>query len=432
MESELLQWLERTRGRGVQPGLDRMRVALDRLGHPQKAWPSILVGGTNGKGSTVGFAESLLRAAGLTTGATISPHLTALRERYRLDGEVVEQGAIEACWRELDAALQGTTLGQELTFFEATTLLAFIMFRQRRVQAAVIEIGMGGEWDASRTCDPAVSVLVTVDEDHMEWLGPTLADVARTKARITAPHGILVCGETRRDRLPVIEAEVKALAASLWLRGREFDAALGPRGFDYDGPFLSIRGARLGLIGPHQGANAACACAALEAFCSRLKLPMPRTVEVEAALARARVAGRFELVHPWKDGPTVVLDGAHNPAGGEALAATLSTRVRPRRRVGLFAAMGDKDWRGVVAAVEPHLDGLICTRGHSTDRYADPAALAHAVRAAHPHLPTRQSLDPGAALAILRAELDTQDEVLVFGSLYLLGEVRPQLGLGIA
>jgi dihydrofolate synthase/folylpolyglutamate synthase len=431
VESEIFDWIEQCKARGVRPGLARMRSALDRLGHPQKAWPSILVGGTNGKGSTVAFCESLLRASGLTTGVTISPHLTDLRERFRLDGEVVEHGALEATWRELKAGFAGTDLRAELSYFEATTVIAFVMFRQRRVRSAVVEVGMGGELDASRTCDPTVAVLVSVDEEHMEWLGPTIQDVARTKARIAPPQGVLVCGERRKDRAPTIQAEVEEAGATLWLRGRDFDAAHGPRGFDYDGPFLSLRGVRLGLVGPHQADNAACACAAVEAFCSRLKLPVPRTVDVEAALARARAPGRFEVVHPWRDGATIILDGAHNPAGGEALAATLAARRRPHRRMALFAAMGDKDWPGTLSAVAPQVDGVVCVRGFTTDRYADPAVLAQSVRQNHPTLSVRQAQDPAAALSVLRAELGAGDELLVFGSLYLLGEVRPLLGLGI-
>ena len=426
---DLDSWLEHVRAHGVKLGLDRVRAVLAALGHPQRRYPSILVGGTNGKGSTVAFSAALLGAAGLRVGTTVSPHLTDYSERFGVASRVVERAALSATAERVYELLRDRDDLDELTFFELGTALAALTFAEREVDAAVFEVGMGGELDASRACEPAVGVIVTVDLDHCASLGDTVQEIARTKARIAPPGGVLVAGEARPDRLPVLADEAAEAGATLWVLGRDFDYSYDAAGFRFDGPGGSVAAPSLGLLGQHQGHNAACALAAAQALAALRDTPLPAPQDAARALAATRFAGRLERVTPAA-GPPLLLDGAHNTAGAEALARYLAAAPRPPKRRWLLASMADKDRRGIYDALLPHVDEVVCTRGLTSDRFAAPAALAQELRARG--VEAASAVDPEVGLALARDGLGPRDEVLVAGSLYLVGDVRPLLGLPLA
>ncbi len=430
---DLDAWLEHVQTHGIKLGLDNTRRALGALGDPQRAFPSILVAGTNGKGSTVAFATSVLMAAGLRVGSTISPHLTEYRERFRIDGVPVSAATLHAHAAHVHAVLTPIPELAKLTFFELGASMALSLFAAREVDVAVVEVGMGGEFDATRCSEPAVGVVVSVDEDHLAHLGPTVLDVARTKARIATPGGILVSGERRPDRLAVLREEAEAAGSSLWVADVDYRASGTDDAFAYEGPRLRVSDVRLGLRGPHQVQNAGCAVAAVEALHARVGLPLPTPREAARALATARFAGRLEEVPATADRPAFLLDGAHNPSGAMELSRALTRRSRPPRRWWMLATKRDKRLADLLDVLLPHVDGVIATRGLTSDKFVPPLEVADRV-ASHAHAPLTvlAAADAAAALRLAREHLGPDDEVLVAGSLYLVGDLRPLLDLPIA
>ena len=425
-------WLDDVQLRGVKLGLDNIRTALARVGNPQKRFPSILVGGTNGKGSTVAFATQLLGSAGLRVGSTVSPHLMHYRERFRIDGVIAAESRLDRLTTELRPLIDCSDGVPGITYFELGILLALRYFQDEGVDAAVVEVGLGGEFDASRGCDPAVAALVSVGRDHQHILGSDLPTIARTKARIAPPGGVLVTAVHQSDCLEVIAEEAKAVGCQLWRLGREFEAQRTDSGFSYQGPRLSVRDVPLGPAGDHQAGNAACALAAVEALATVRGTPLPTDQGVTEALASTQVAGRLELV-PGEPGPQFLLDGAHNPEAAHCLAQELGRRPRPERRVLLLAAMREKVREPMLEALLPHVDQVWCTSGLTSDRFEAPGVLAEAVRARADSPPVVVTADNAReAVQRLRDELDDSAEVVVAGSLYLVGDVRRELGLPAA
>lgn len=431
---DLDAWLSRAQVQGIKLGLDNIRAVLSALGQPQRRYPSLLIGGTNGKGSTVAFASAILRAQGLSVGATVSPHLTEYRERFLLDGEPIAQDSLERLARRVAGRIDDDPSCAGVTFFELGVALALTWFADRSVDAAVVEVGMGGEFDATRASEPVTGAITSVDMDHVRHLGPTVLDIARTKARIAPRGGILVVGETREDRLGPVLEEAAAVHAAVWLRGREFSIELvGSYGSDtptgdllrYRGPGRALDGLTLSLAGVHQRSNAATAVAAVDAFCDAAGRPRPSDDAVRVGLATARIPGRMERLPLGSRGAHALLDGAHNPAGADALAAELRARPRPRRRVWLYAAMGDKDRQPILDALLPHVDEVWCTKGTSTPRFAEPELLAEEIAQSGDTV-VRLFPHPDEALAAAES-LGPDDELLVAGSLYLVGDVRPRL-----
>jgi len=422
-ESHLAAWLEHVQSRGIKVGLSQITKALELTGQPQNSFPSILVGGTNGKGSTVAFASSILSAAGLRVGSTVSPHLRSYRERFKVDGALATSSELNDLARELRPPIDACHELEHFTFFELGVLLALHFFRAQEVDAAVVEVGMGGEFDASRGCGARIGGIVSVDLDHQAFLGDSVAEIARTKARIAEPGGTLVVSETRKDRLATIVQEVDAVGCSLFLAGRDFRWALQEGRFSYVSDRLKLDGVRLPLEGEHQGQNAACAVALVENFCTSTGLSMPDIGSSVRGLEAARIPGRFERVS-LESGVVAVFDGAHNPAGAQALAGALAARPRPLRRIWVFAAMADKQRLQIIRELLPHVDEVICTAGTSSPRFQEPQLLAAEVRGIAAGKGVSSQLTPSLAVAAALGRLDAGDELLVAGSLYLVGDVR--------
>jgi len=313
-------------GRASIPTLERITELCDLMGEPQRAAPVIHVTGTNGKGSTVRIITELLLSAGLTVGSYTSPDLASVNERIARNNEPISDGDLVEVLSSL-AALE-PLLGTRPTRFELLTAAAFRWFADVAVDVAVIEVGLGGRWDATNVVDPVVAVVTNVSEDHMEVLGPTIEDVAAEKAGIIKSGSHVVLGETDPHLAEIFLAAAEVVGAtSVWKRGvgpddGDFacyanDVAVGGRMVDLRTPGARYEQVFLGLQGAHQGDNAAVALAATEAFFSA---PLDEGI-VREALGAVRVPGRLEAV---RHSPLVLLDGAHNPAGARALARAIS------------------------------------------------------------------------------------------------------------
>jgi dihydrofolate synthase/folylpolyglutamate synthase len=430
--------LSRTPENSIDPTLDRIRQLLDVLGSPQRSVPVVHVAGTNGKTSTTRMIETLLHEFGLRTGRFTSPHLHSMRERIVFDGQPIDEERFLATYDEIAPYVEliDSRHPVPLSFFEVLTGMAFAAFADAPVDVAVVEVGLGGTWDATNVADGQVAVVTPIGIDHVRFLGRTLPEIAAEKAGILKPgsYGVLA-------QQPVEAAEV------LLRRSVEVDAIVAREGLEFGvlsrtlavgGQVLTLRGLAgeysdvfLPLLGEHQAHNAACALAAVEAFLGgshegRGQLDIDL---VRAAFARVTSPGRLETV---RSSPTVLLDAAHNPAGAEATARAVQEDFQFQRLVGVFAAMADKDVRGMLAAWEPVLAELVVTRA-SSPRGMDVdelAAVAVEIFGADrvevvPQLP--DALDVAVQLAEGDGDL-VGSGVLVTGSITTVGEARALLG----
>ncbi|EKP94558.1 bifunctional folylpolyglutamate synthase/dihydrofolate synthase [Thermaerobacter subterraneus] len=438
---------------GMRLGLERIRGLLERLGHPEEGLPPVYhITGTNGKGSTASLMEAILRAAGYRTALFTSPHLVHYEERFRFDGRPVSGVELAAAVEQVRRAAAALAAGggvEPPTEFEVATAVFFLLVQARRPDAVVLEVGLGGRYDATNTVPrPMVAVVTNVALDHTDRLGPTVEAIAYDKAGIARPGVPLVTGALDPAALAVLRREAAALGAPLWEvrpeeaapeardpRDQGGPAAVatyrlrsaGPDGscWDYRGPApVPARWDRLplALAGPHQVANAAVAVTALLAAAATERgLPVTREA-VERGLAAARWPGRMERVR-WR-GREIWLDGAHNPAGMAALARTVAA-LWPDRRVVLVAGMlDDKDVEKAAAAIAPVAARAVVTEPPSP-RAARAERLAGAL-AAH-GVAVAVQREPLAALERALQEAGPGQPVLVCGSLYLVGTVRAQL-----
>ncbi|MCO6456100.1 MAG: bifunctional folylpolyglutamate synthase/dihydrofolate synthase [Pirellulaceae bacterium] len=443
--------------RSHQFKLERMRNLLDRLGNPHLDLPIIHVAGTKGKGSTAAFLSSMLTASGYRTGLYTSPHLERLEERFAIDGmacpseELVKLvGEVRAAVEPLDRdALAHGRPDAQATYFELTTAVAFLYFRRQRVDAAVLEVGLGGRLDSTNVCQPRVAVITSISFDHTVQLGNTLAQIAGEKAGIIKPGLPVVSGVLDSEAADVIRARAVELNCPLHVLGQQFGfdfrpAASEPTGrsagaagepggapvagcLDYWESCLEsfrLPGLRLGLLGRHQAANAAVAIAAFRQF-DRNDSP-PALAAIRQGLAAARCPARIEVV---AHNPTIILDTAHNVASIAALVETLRDTFAPCRRTLLLAASRDKDIRGMLRLLLPHFDSVHLTRYRTNPRAAEPQWLARLagellaeMPGAAPRLHTWD--DPQAAWLAARQQTAAHELLCVTGSFFLAGELR--------
>lgn len=415
----------------VAPSLGRITALTELLGDPQAAYPVIHITGTNGKGSTAAMIESLLRAAGLRTGRFTSPHLTALTERITIDGEPISDERFDDVWAELEpyvAVVDEQQIdGVACTFFEIMTAMAFAAFADTPVDVAVVEVGLGGTWDATNVADAGVAVITPIDLDHTHLLGSTVAEIAREKAGIIKPgaHAILA-GQPVEAAQVLLErcAEVGALPQR---EGIDF-GVLG-RQLAVDGQLVRLNGAEgpvedvfVPLHGAHQASNAGLALAAVEAF---LGLKALNHDVAREGFAQVTVPGRLEVV---RRSPTVLLDAAHNPHGAASAVAALEEAFDLSPLVGVVGVMADKDVRGVLETFEPALAHVVVTQVASTGRglpAEELGELAAEVFGAE-RVTVAPRLDDALEVAVGLAEGDGVGTpgVLVSGSVVLVGEAR--------
>jgi dihydrofolate synthase/folylpolyglutamate synthase len=413
----LLGRLYAARRAGVELSLGRMRHCLSALGHPERRIGHIVqIGGTNGKGSTAAFVESMLRHAGVRTGLYSSPHLLRFAERIAVAGEPADRDALVAA----DEAVSGAAGAEHLTFFERVTAMALWHFGRAGVEVAVLEVGLGGRLDATTAAPADVAAVTGVALDHQEYLGNSIAAIAAEKAAIFRrgqPGVVGQAGEPEARALLVTQA----LAA-----GCSSVRSCDPLPGALPGPELPA-GCQLGLAGPHQGANARCALAVLEALAEAGGRPVSPAARA-AGLAAARLPGRLEQV---ASAPALYLDGAHNPDGALALCRALHG-LPVRAWVLVLGVAGDKDLPGIARALLP-VHCVVATAA-PVERALPAAALAGALRAIAPEQAVEQVDDVAAALA--RAQALARDAgpdvgVVVAGSLMLVGAAR-QVLLGAA
>jgi dihydrofolate synthase / folylpolyglutamate synthase len=418
----------------VAPSLGRVQALTGLLGDPQRAFPVIHVTGTNGKGSTAAMIESLLRATGLRTGRFTSPHVTSVNERITIDGEPISDERFDDVWREIAPLValvdEQQIDGVAMTFFELVTCMAFAAFADAPVDVAVLEVGLGGTWDATNVADADVAVITPIDLDHTHLLGDTIAEIAAEKAGIIKPGAQAILAGQSLEAAEVLLARCAEVGALAQREGLDFGVL--DRQLAVGGQLVRLNGAEgpvddvfLPLHGAHQAANAAQALAAVEAFLG-LKAVNPDVVR--EGFAAVRFPGRLELV---RRGPSVVLDAAHNPHGARATAAAITEAFGFQPLVGVVAVMADKDARGLLEVFEEVMNAVVITEVASTSRgmaAQDLAELAAEVFGAE-RVTVAPRLDDALEAAIGQAEAEGSGApgVLVTGSVVLVGEARSLL-----
>jgi dihydrofolate synthase/folylpolyglutamate synthase len=401
-----------------------IRALLDRLGAPERGLSVLHVAGSKGKGSTALFAESVLRAAGARVGTFTSPHLERWTERFRVDGEEVAPEQLAAAVERLRPHVDALrTAGGETvpSFFDATTAAALLLFREQKVDHAVLEVGLGGRLDSTNAVAPAVSCVTSIELEHTDLLGDTLAAIAAEKAGILKPGVPAVCGELPEEALAVVERRAAELSCPLARLGREIEWDVEVEAPDRSR--LSFRegdasfSAALGVAGVHQAANAALAAAAVRRLLPTLT-PAAFAEIASVGLAAARLPARVEIVAraPW-----VIVDAAHTTASARALAAVLSELGRPVDFV--LSVSAGKDTQGILAALLPLARTLTITRAEPT-RSLDPGEIAAIARAVAPEVALRVVPNPHLALRAAREVLAGDAVLCATGSVYLAGIAR--------
>ena len=362
-QSLLARWPE-TR---IEPTLDRIAALVDILGSPQLTYPTIHIGGTNGKTTTSRMIDSLLFEMGLRTGRFTSPHLESFLERIAINGQPIDAKALIFSFNDISAYLDlmDTKFEHPISFFEAITALAFAAFAEHPIDVGVIEVGMGGLWDATNVVDADVSVIMPIGLDHTEYLGETLTEIAQTKAGIIKEGGFVVLAQQEPECAVELLKQAALVGADVAREGIEYSVI--SRSIAVGGQLLTIQGAKdvytdifIPLHGKHQASNAAAALVAVEAFFGDQELDIEA---VRAGFANVTSPGRCEVVH--RD-PTIILDAAHNPHGASALADTIQSEFTFDDVIGIFAPMGDKDVRGILLELEQVMDSIIVTANTSS------------------------------------------------------------------
>ena len=430
------------RGRGVEwdidPTLDRMSALMDIMGSPQRAYPVIHLTGTNGKSSTARMVESLLRARGLRTGLYTSPELSSMRERIQIDGEPLSEERFVAAYSDVLPYVQMVDGDQpaRLSFFETLTAMAYAAFADAPVDVAIVEVGMGGRWDATNVADGAVAVVTPIALDHTRYLGATAEEIAEEKAGIIKPGSIAVVAQQRVPVAEVLMRHAAEAGAVVAREGLEFgvlhrEVAVGGQLVNIQGLHGAYEDIFLPLFGPHQASNAACAVAAVEAFAAPAS-GMEALVDIDLVrqgLGQVASPGRLEVV---RRSPTVLVDAAHNPAGIAATVEAVQEAFTFTRLVGLVAAMADKDVAGILEPLEPLVSELVVTR-NSSPRSMPPEELAELAAGIfgqeRVHVAARMDDAVDQAVALAEEEDDMGGAgVLATGSVVTAADVRTLLG----
>ena len=427
----------------LEPSLDRITAVCRLLGDPQGAVPVVHLTGTNGKTSTARMVDALLRALGLRTGRFTSPHLQSMTERICVDGEPVTPARFVELYDEVApyAELVDRSSEHPLSFFELVTAMAFAAFADAPADAAVVEVGMGGTWDATNVADAAVAVITPIGVDHERYLGDTPADIAEEKAGIIKAGTFAVIAQQPVEAAEVLLRHAAEVGATVAREGLEFGvvdrrAGMGGQLVTLQGLGATYEEVFLPLYGAHQAHNAACAVAAVEAFAGGRALDGGLDLElVREALAAVTSPARLEIV---RRSPTVVIDAAHNPHGAAAAAAAVQESFTFAPLIGVVGVMRDKDVEGILDALEPVLSSVVCTQ-NSTARALPADELAETARGIFgpDRVEVQARLDDAIETAVALAESGGSDGlplgsggVLVTGSVITAGEARLLLAGG--
>lgn len=398
---------------GMKPGLERITATLQALHNPQDAFKTVHVAGTNGKGSTSSFLASMLAEGGHRVGLFTSPHLINFTERIRINGrEIAEEEVVHLAEQVIAAA------PPETTFFELVTAMATLYFAEQKVDLAIMEVGMGGRLDATNALSGVLSIITPVAYDHCDYLGASLAAIAREKAGVIKAGRSVVVSPQEQDALSVIKERCREMKSPFYGYGETFTAFWSDTGLSYRGIGLEMDGLRPGLAGRYQQANAASALAAAELL-DGMGFPLDAGA-LRSGIEKAHWPGRMEILGT---SPRILLDGAHNPAGSKALAEALEDIPRDRLLI-VAGVMGDKDVDGILGPLLPLADEMLAVapslaRALPSDKLAEfcrsRGVMAH---------------DAGTVAAGLSSARDIagpDDLILVCGSLFTVGEARAVL-----
>jgi dihydrofolate synthase/folylpolyglutamate synthase len=420
----------------LEPSLDRIAALTELLGEPQRTYPVIHLTGTNGKTSTSRMVDTLVRALDLRTGRFTSPHVESMTERICLDGQPLTEDQFLDAYNDVAgiAALADEEGTHPLSFFEMVVGMAYAAFANAPVDVAVVEVGMGGAWDATNVADASVAVILPVAVDHSAYLGSRPVDIAREKVGIIKPGSRVVCAAQRDDVAEVVAERVAEVGATLYVEGRDFGVT--QRVPAVGGQMLRLQGLRaeydevfLPLYGAHQGQNAAVALAAVEAFVGEDPLDADL---VRAAFEEVTSPGRLEVI---RRSPAIVLDAAHNPHGAAAVVHALEDSFTFDPLIGVVAVMADKDYEGLLAAFEPAMAAIVCTqngtpRALPADRLAEVARGIFGIDRVYVAPRLDDAIEQAATLAEeggVLGEAIGSGGVLITGSVVTVGEARTML-----
>jgi dihydrofolate synthase / folylpolyglutamate synthase len=410
-------------------GLRRTAALLGRLGRPQERYGIVHVAGSKGKGSTCAFVDSILRVAGWRVGLYTSPHLHSFRERIAVDGAPIDEATFARQAQRAVAAAEALERDQpcfgEVTAFELTTAMALEAFAAAGCDLAVVEVGLGGLYDATNVVDPLVTAITTMDLEHTAILGRTLPEIAVQKAGIVKPGRPVAVSPQAPEALRVIEQVAAERVSQVLVGGRDWTWSGSWRHFQANGPWGELTDLRSGLPGDHQIDNACTALAAIWLL-GRAGFAAPEAA-VRAGLLETRWPGRFERLTTL-EGVDVVLDGAHSPASAAALAAAVAGEEPDRQAVLVLGTMEDKDQGAIVAALAPIARRVVATAA-KTPRAAPPESILDAARSAGVPADDLPTVAEAMARAIELA--GTDGLVVVTGSLAVVAEARAALGLGV-
>jgi dihydrofolate synthase/folylpolyglutamate synthase len=447
--SETINYIYNLQKHGIKFGLSNITRLVSILGNPHKSFPSVHVAGTNGKGSTSAFIASILKISGLKVGLFTSPHLVSFTERIRVNSEEITEYEVMSLTEEI----RSKVVDFSPTFFEVVTALAFLYFQRKRIDIAVIEVGMGGRLDATNILMPEVSVITRIDYDHREYLGDTISEIAYEKAGIIKDSIPVVISSQAPDVLEVIEAKAKEKNSEVYLYGRDFSAVLkreDPSGicFDYfGGDSFDIHDLYLPLIGEHQMQNATVAIKAVELINERMLIPPNPPLlkggmgglktchsslvthhSIRKGLASTRWPGRLEII---QDNPSILIDGAHNPAAAVVLSRALKKNFLGiyKRIILILGIMGDKDIEGIMKPLLPIASEIILT-SPGYERAAPPAKLAGiAASLGFPEVRVAPCVKDAIEMAKNSSLVTRHSSLIVItGSFYTIGEAEEVLG----
>ena len=414
----------------IDPTLDRIAALTDALGSPQFSYPTIHIGGTNGKTSTSRMIDSLMTKLDYRTGRFTSPHLDSILERISIKGEPISPEGFVATYNDIALYLDLIDSRQPnpLSYFEVLTAMAFVAFAEFPVDIGIIEVGMGGEWDSTNVLSPSVSVITPIGMDHAAYLGNTVEEIAKTKAGIIKPESHVVLAAQEPSVAKILLERVAEKSAIPYREGIEFgvtkrDIAVGGQLITFAGIHGEYKDIFLPLYGSHQASNAAVSLATVEAFVGQ-KLSNEL---VSGAFASVTSPGRFEILH--RD-PTVIVDAAHNPHGAKALAKTISNEFDFQSIFGVVAILGDKDVVGILRELEPVVSRIVVTE-NTSERALPKEELFKIAQSIFGIDRTFMEADLQSAITysmeqatLLNQVIDGSNAVLITGSVVTVGEAK--------